>query len=60
MINKTHLITKRIFQIILYLVEIIGVSYLLTFISNIFWKTENFIDYIERVTIFYTFYQITI
>ena len=60
MINKTYLITKRIFQILLYLVEVIGISYLLTFISNIFWKAENFIDYIERMTIFYTFYQITI
>lgn len=60
MINKTYLITKRIFQIFLYLAEVIGVSYLLTFISNIFWETENFVDYIERMTIFYTFYQITI
>ncbi len=60
MIKKHYLITKRIFQIFLYLLEVVGISYLLTFITNVFWQTESFIDFIERMTIFYTFYQMTI
>ncbi len=60
MIQKHFLIIKYIFQIFLYLLEVLGISYLLTFISDVFWQTENFIDFIERMTIFYTFYQITI
>lgn len=59
MIQKRFLIIKYIFQIFLYLLEVLGISYLLTFISDVFWQTENFIDFIERMTIFYTFYQIT-
>ena len=59
MIQKHFLIIKYIFQIFLYLLEVLGISYLLTFISDVFWQTENFIDFIERMTIFYTFYQIT-
>lgn len=59
MIQKHFLIIKHIFQIFLYLLEVLGISYLLTFISDVFWQTENFIDFIERMTIFYTFYQIT-
>lgn len=60
MIQKHFLIIKYILQIFLYLLEVLGISYLLTFISDVFWQTENFIDFIERMTIFYTFYQITI
>lgn len=48
MIKNNYLITKRIFQIFLYLLEVVGISYLLTFITNIFWQTENFIDFIEE------------
>lgn len=60
MIKKIYLITKCIFQLFLYLLEVVGISYLVTLITTIFWPTENFIDFIERMTIFYTFYQIII
>lgn len=60
MIKERYLITKRVFQIFLYLLEVIGVPLVLTSLSNKFWKTENFIDFLERMTIFYTFYQIII
>lgn len=60
MIKKRYLITKKIFQIFLYLLEVIGISLLLTIITNHFFKIENFIDFIECMTIFYTFYQILI
>ena len=60
MIAKYCLNTKRIFQIFLYLFEVIGISYGLTKLTNVYWKIDNFIDFIERMTIFYTFYQIII
>ena len=60
MIKNRYMITKRLFQIFLYLLEVLGISCLLTIITNQYWPTENFIDFIERMTIFYTLYQIII
>lgn len=60
MLKKHYLVTKKIFQVILYLTEMIGISYLLTKITSIYLPTENFIDFSERMTIFFTFYQIII
>lgn len=60
MLKKHYLVTKKIFQVILYLTEMIGISYLLIKITSIYLPTENFIDFFERMTIFFTFYQIII
>lgn len=60
MLKKHYLVIKKIFQVILYLTEMIGISYLLTKITSIYLPTENFIDFFERMTIFFTFYQIII
>ena len=60
MLKKHYLVTKKIFQVILYLTEMIGISYLLTKITSIYLPTENFVDFFERMTIFFTFYQIII
>ena len=60
MLKKHYLVTKKIFQVILYLTEMICISYLLTKITSIYLPTENFIDFFERMTIFFTFYQIII
>ena len=60
MLKKHYLVTKKIFQVILYLTEMIGISYLLTKVTSIYLPTENFIDFFERMTIFFTFYQIII
>lgn len=60
MLKKHYLVTKKIFQVILYLTEMIGISYLLTKITSIYLPTENFIDFFERMIIFFTFYQIII
>ena len=60
MIKKVYLITKTIFQVFLYLFEVVGISFLLTSLSNKIWPTNNFMDYLERMTIFYAFYQIII
>lgn len=60
MINKFNLITKRLVQIFLYLIEVVGFSYLLASLTNKIWPTTNFIDFLERMIIFYNFYQIII
>ena len=48
------------FQVFLYLLEVLGISLGLTELTNKFWPVDNFIDFVERTTIFYTFYQIII
>ena len=60
MLKSHYLVTKKIFQIVLYLTEMIGVSYLLAKITSIYLPVKNFIDFFERMTIFFTFYQIII
>ncbi len=60
MLKKHYLITKITFQIILYLIEMIGVSYLLTKIIDVYLPTENFLDFLERMIMFFTFYQIIV
>ena len=45
MLKKHFLVTKKIFQVILYLTEMIGISYLLTKVTSIYLPTENFIDF---------------
>lgn len=60
MINKFNLIAKRLVQIFLYLIEAVGFSYLLASLTNKTWPTINFIDFLERMIIFYNFYQIII
>lgn len=44
----------------LYLFEVVGISYLLTRITNIYCLSESFVVFLERMTIFYTVYQIII
>ncbi len=58
--DKFCLITKSLFQIILSLFETLGVSCILTLITNIFLPVTNWFDYIERITVYYALYQIII
>lgn len=58
--KQVSLYTKIIFQIFLYLLETIGVSILLTVITNNYIKVNNTFEIIERITVFYTLYQIII
>lgn len=62
-ITKKHIVSKTIFQILLYLFEIIFIAGLCTFISCIFYPLSNnewFISILERFSLFYGFYQIAI
>ena len=58
--KQVSLYTKIIFQIFLYLLETIGISILLTVITNNYIKVNNTFEIIERITVFYTLYQIII
>lgn len=58
--KKIYTFTKTLWQIILYLFEVIGVSifmaYLTTFVSNI----DSLFEFIERTIMCYTVYQILV
>ena len=62
-IKKKHIVVKTIFQILLYLFEIISISGLCTWISFIVYPVcscELFISVLERFALFYGFYQIIV
>ena len=59
-ITKKHIVIKTIFQIFLYLFEIVFIAGLCTWISAIFYPLNNFIDVLERFALFYGFYQIIV
>lgn len=58
--KKIYLYTKRIFQIFVYLVETLGISCILTYITNIYLPAKDIFEIIERITVYYTLYQIII
>ena len=58
--KKRNLYIKRIFQIILYFIEVFGIAVALTIIVNKFIPVNNWFVNIERTTVFYTLYQIII
>lgn len=58
--KKIYLYTKRIFQISIYLVETLGISCILTYITNIYLPAKDIFENIERITVYYTLYQIII
>lgn len=55
-----YLYTKRIFQIFVYLVETLGISCILTYITNIYLPAKDIFENIERITVYYALYQIII
>ena len=62
-IIKSHIIIKTIFQILLYLFEIIFIAGLCTYISFLIYPasdSKHFISILERFALFYGFYQIAI
>lgn len=58
--KKIYLYTKRIFQIFVYLVKTLGISCILTYITNIYLPAKDIFENIERITVYYTLYQIII
>ena len=58
--KKIYLISKRIFQIFLYLLETLGIALFLTLLINQYIPAKNFFENIERITVFYALYQLII
>lgn len=56
--KKIYFATKTLAQIFIYLVEIVGVSVLLAYLSTFIQKTCTTYDFIERCITCYTLYQI--
>lgn len=57
-IKKKHIRTKTIWQIFLMFLEIAVIVGGLTWGSSLLWKFESGLDVLERVGLFYGFYQI--
>lgn len=58
--KKTHIITKSIFQVLLYIFEVIGISLLITLILNYFKPIESIVEFVETMILAYTIYQILV
>lgn len=57
-IRKIHVVTKTLWQMFLMLLEIAVIVGGLTFLSSLIWSIENGLDILERIGLFYGFYQI--
>lgn len=58
--KKACVITKIISQIFLYFLEVLGISLMLTSLSNNYIPYNNWFEIVERITIFYALYQLII
>ncbi len=58
--KKRYIISKTLTQIFIYLVEVIGVSTLLAYLSTFMKGTSTIYDFIERCITCYTIYQILV
>ena len=58
--KKIYFSTKTLTQIFIYLVEVVGVSVLLAYLSTFIQKTCTMYDFIERCITCYTLYQILV
>ncbi len=59
-IKQRHIATKSLWQIFLVFIELLVVVGITTYISNKFYPSENWIELIERIGIFYGMYQIAV
>ena len=58
--KKVYIFTKTLWQIILYLFEVIGVSVILTYLTTLISNTDTLFEFIERTIMCYTVYQILV
>ena len=59
-IKQRHIATKSLWQIFLVFIELLVVVGITTYTSNKFYPSENWIELIERIGIFYGIYQIAV
>lgn len=58
--KKRFIFTKTLTQIFVYLIEVVGISTLLAYLSTLIKKTCTTYDFIERCIMCYTIYQIMV
>ena len=58
--KKRFVFTKTLTQIFVYLIEVVGISTLLAYLSTLVQKTCTTYDFIERCIMCYTIYQIMV
>ena len=58
--KNRYIFTKTIWQILLYLIEVMEVSILLAYITTFIEKSDCLYDFIERIIMCYTLYQILV
>lgn len=58
--KRLYFITKTITQIVLYLIEVVGISILLAYFSTFLEAYTTLYNFIERCISFYTIYQILV
>ena len=58
-IKRIHIITKTIWQVFLMLLETTVIVGGLTWLSSLIWTIESGLDVLERIGLFYGFYQIS-
>ena len=58
--KKIYILSKTLTQIFVYLIEVIGISTLLAYLSTYIQKTCTTFDFIERCIMCYTIYQILV
>lgn len=57
-IKKIHIVLKTVWQIFLIFLEIGTLVGILTWFSCLLWKAESGLDILERIGLFYGFYQL--
>ncbi len=58
--KKTHVFTKTIWQIIIYFFEILSISFLITYLTNYLDTIMTYMEFLERMILSYTIYQIIV
>ncbi len=59
-IKQRHVVAKTLWQIFLVFIELLIAVGITTYISNKFYPSENWIELIERIGVFYGIYQIVV
>lgn len=58
--KKIYIISKSINQVVLYLLEVVGIAFIFTIIFNYFKPIESIVEFIERMILSYTVYQVLV
>lgn len=58
--KRRYIVIKIIWQILLYLVEVVGISILIAYLTTFISKTDSIFDFFERIIMCYTIYQILV